>query len=581
MNYFMSDEDRFVFSIDSNIMNVDNGLLFVDGYINHESKRFHYQTFFNLTEGDYLNNFRNDDFDPYGEWVSIRKKDGTIEVKSDFFGYYTIFYSNIMLNSSEVLLISNCFNSLSNYISKNEKISLNVSSFYPILASFDNYFINNYSNQTANSNIFSLRPDQKIVFEPVMKKIRFESRGSYYEELGFENLIEKGNEFLKRSLKDIECFDINLFLSGGNDSRICLSALLSNIDKSKIKITTAIPTGNENSDVHRVLSDDFKISNLIRKQVGLDWYKDTFRSTKPFSPESYFNYISKYRSNSYFSGLSQSASLTGSSSYKDSEIQIRGGGGELLRTSTYYNDVLNKTKKTGDIKNKSTSIKDDLSILFDSICVGNKNSMKHAESKIFFVDYVNSNIGDNIEEKINYRYYLERNNRHFGHHREKLATGKRTFFPLANPYWYSAAKNIPIEDRKDGRFIKTLYSFLDKKVLDFPFTGQKDCENIEFVADLALYKDFMKSNKSVRRSITSKSNSSLDMYEYIQKDAYQMIDMITDYSTEGGNMFDDKIRKYLMKKLEFKNSVSLSAYMKIRSVFDAIHPSVAAYTLYK
>ena len=74
MNYFMNDEDRFVFAIDSNLMDVKNGLLFVDGYINHEPKRFHYQTFFNILEDDYLNNFRSDNFEPYGEWVSIRKK---------------------------------------------------------------------------------------------------------------------------------------------------------------------------------------------------------------------------------------------------------------------------------------------------------------------------------------------------------------------------------------------------------------------------------------------------------------------------------------------------------------------------
>ena len=577
----MSDEDRFVFAIDNKTMDINDGVLLIDGYINHGSKRFHYQSTSNLIEDEYLNNFRDDDFDPYGEWLSIRKKNGIIEVKTDFFGFYRVFYSKINLNGSELLLISNCFNSLSHYVSEKEKTHLNVYSFYPLIASFDNYFINNYCNHTANSNIFSLRPDQKIIFDPNVKRLKFENRRANYEKLDFENLIDKGNEFLIENLKSVEYFDINLYFSGGNDSRLCLSVLLSNINRSRIGITTAIPTGNENSDVYRVLSDDFKISNLIRKDIGLEWYKDTFKATKPFSPESYFDYISKYRSNNYFSALSQKASLTGSTSDEDNEIQIRGGGGELLRTSSYYKDVLKKTKKIGDIKNNSDSVKDDLSILFNTICVGNKDSLKHAQSQAFFIDYVNSNRGKNIEEKLNYRYYLERNNRHFGHHREKLATGKRTFFPLANPYWYSAEKDISFEELKDRKLVEILYSSFDKELLDFPFTGQKGCENIEFENDLDLYKEFMKNNKSVRKPITSKSSSSLDIYDYIKTDALRMIDMITDYSIEGQDMFDDKIKRYLIKKMEFRNSVSLSAYMKVRSVFDSIYPSVTAYTVYR
>src|SRR5690606_18302491 len=130
-----------------------------------------------------------------------------------------------------------------------------------------------------------------------------------------------------------------------------------------------------------------------------------------------------------------------------------------------------KVRKHGKLINSSDSVETDLALVFDAICPSDNISANlHKESKDYFVNYVREYEGENVEEKLNHRFFLERNNRHFGHHREALAFGKRTFFPLANPYWYMAAKKFSLNEREDKEFIKLIYQEFDASVAELPFS---------------------------------------------------------------------------------------------------------------
>lgn len=582
MQYFLSDEDRYVLLVGPDICNTNNTILFVDGYIGHNFERFYHKTTFDLKPSDKLNNFENEVYDPYGEWVSVTKNNKKITAKIDFFGFYRLFYSSVFFQGQESLVISNCFNSISDFlIDKYVRSELDAKAFYPIVASFDNYFANNFSCHTASSDIKTLRPDQIISYDYESGKIELIDRLKDYNNYSFDELMILGKDYLESSINELSSYDINLFLSGGNDSRACLSILLANIESSKIKVSTAIPHTNESLPNFNVLVDDFRVANLIRKKYQLKWYEDSSRCTKHFAPQQYFEYISKYRSNSYFSNLANKARLACSIDSYDLEVQIRGGAGELLRTSAYYSGALKKASRNGVIHNRSETVEEDLSLLFDTICVADKTSDLHQKSKIFFVQYVKNNIGNNIEEKLNYRYYLERNNRHFGHHREKLALGKRTFFPLANPYWFIAAQMLTLEDRENKDFLILIHELYTPELLNFPFEGSEECNEIEYQDDLSEYKELLSVNKVSNLFSIDKKNTDIDSYNFIKSQSLQMIAMISDHSEIGANIFNDKVKKYLSGKLELGGSISFSAYMKIKSIYDVIYPTVPAYTIYK
>ncbi|UDM08494.1 hypothetical protein LG409_06190 [Halomonas sp. NyZ770] len=578
----MSDEDRFVVTLSENLLDCRDGLIFFDGYINHSHKRYFYKTEMGKTPSNDFKDVVDRESEPYGEWVAVFKINGFLEVRTDYFGFYRLYYSNVTSGGERALLISNCFSSLSDHLlQRGIKVSVDNAAFYPILASSDVFFANNYSTHTASDKIQSLSPDCKINYFPLSGQVLNVGRDLVNENQDFNGLVQSGKEYLVNNIANLSPYKINLFFSGGNDSRVCLSALLKTKDKEQIGLSTAIPTGKESPNSYKVLKNDFKVANFIKKDLSMSWFRDDCRGSLEFSPDNYLNYISKYRSNNYFARLATGSRVACSSTSYDREVQVRGGAGEVLRVSALYKGIAKRAKKQGGFKNTEKSTEDDLSVLFDIVCEPSISLRNHKESKDFFVSHLLKYHGDNIEEKLNYRFFLERNNRHFGHHREMLAMGKRTFFPLANPYWNIAANKLTIQERESKKFLKVIYEELEPSVAAYPFSGDPDGELLDYEHDLMEYAAFKSEQGKVHKHAPWISSCNQGMIEYATSSIKSMMDFICDHNNLGKVLFDDKMRDSILKKAGSNNNATLSCYMKVRSVYDAFFPNVSAYKIYK
>lgn len=581
MDFFLKDEDRFVLCLRERLLNKRGGVVFSDGYLGHCHQRYFYNSELGKVPSREIKETADGESEPYGEWVSVIEREDGFEIKTDYFGFYRLYY--LVLKQGEGgLVISNCFNSLSDYALKvGFDVSIDNKSLFPILSSADVFFANNYSTATANERIKSLRPDQKIFYCANSNGVEIRNRNSISNDLDLVSLMKRGKDHLVKSVNELSPFSINLFFSGGNDSRVCLSILMATVEKEKIRLTTAIPTGKEGPNSYKTLVNDFKVANFIKNEIGLEWYKDEFRGSLEFSPENYINYISKYRSNSYFSRLALGNRVACSSSPEDPEMQVRGGAGEVLRVSALYKGIAKKVRKYGKLINSSDSVEADLSLVFDAICPSdNINTSLHKGSKDYFVNYVREYEGENVEEKLNHRFFLERNSRHFGHHREALAFGKRTFFPLANPYWYMAAKKFSLDERENKEFIKLIFEEFDSSVAELPFSGDAASKNFDFEEGAEVYKKIKAQQPKVHNHPAWKSGCGLGMEAYVKKEIYGMISDIRDYGVSGNFLMNDSMIDFLSSKAEIGGVALLSTYMKVRSVYDAIQPSVTSYKVY-
>lgn len=581
MDYFLRDEDRFVLSLGERLLTKREGVVFSDGYLGHCHQRYFYNAELGKKPSKEIMETADGESEPYGEWVSVIERDNGFEIKTDYFGFYRLYYL-VLKQGGGGLVISNCFNSLSDYALKaGFDVSIDNKSIFPILSSVDVFFANNYSTATANEKIKSLRPDQKIFYCVTSGRVEIHNRNSIPSEVDLDFLMKRGKNYLVKNVNEISPFSINLFFSGGNDSRVCLSTLMATLEKEKIRLTTALPTGKEGPNSYKTLVNDFKVANFIKNEIGLEWYKDEFRGSLEFSPENYIEYISKYRSNSYFSRLALGNRVACSSSSSDPEIQVRGGAGEVLRVSALYKGIAKKVRKHGKLINSSDSVETDLALVFDAICPSDHiSAILHKESKDYFVNYVREYEGENVEEKLNHRFFLERNNRHFGHHREALAFGKRTFFPLANPYWYMAAKKFSLNEREDKEFIKLIYQEFDASVVDLPFSGDAASKNFDYEEGVEKYKKFKAQQPKVHHHPAWNSDLGLSMAAYAKRETYIMMEEIRNYSTAGELLMNDKMMDSVTSNIVSGGASVLSIYMKVKSIYDAVRPSVAAYTLY-
>lgn len=583
VDYFLSDNDRFVFLVTSSLLSQKDGVVFADGYLGHTHQRYFCNDGMGRSPSEEIKQAAGCKDEPYGEWVTVVKGGSVFEIKADYFGFYRLFYCVLNFKSQSTLVISNCFNSLSDYYEKltSARVEIDRRSVYPILASGDVFFANNYSTATASAQIKSLRPDEKLSYCAQKGSLEIKPRNWISSEDSVDSLLDRGCEYLAKNIKEVSPLDLNLFFSGGNDSRICLSTLISSLGKERIKLTTTVPTGKESPNSYKTFKNDFKVASFVKEKLGLEWYKDNFRGSLEFTPDNYLRYISKYRSNSYYSRLALGNRVACSSSIKDSEVQVRGGAGEILRISSLYKVIAKKASKVGGFKNVAESINDDLCLAFDTVFPDDGASDElRKESKDFFVNYVAGYEGNNVEEKINHRFFLERNNRHFGHHREKLALGKRTFFPLANPYWYIAAKKFSLNERERKDFVSLVYRKFDPSVAELPFSGDAASKSFDYETGAEKYKEFKAQQEKVHHHPAWRSSCNLNMESYANGEIYKMIEHIHGYSDAGKLLMSDAMIASVTSKAEVGGASLMTIYMKLKSVYDAIHPCTSSFKVY-
>lgn len=433
--------------------------IFFDGIRKGSKERYWYK--YNSYDGNQALEF--DRYD-YGEWVAVTINEGCLNVKTDYFGYYRVFYHY----SNGLFLISNDYAALCGYVNGDGR---NADLFFPLLASSSTIFANHFSDLTPNSKVKVLGVFNEININLSSKKISVDRNNLSLAMSGgsggsneYLDLLESGIKKVSEEVRNLrnDGKKIVLWLSGGRDSRVCLALLLYSLGDDGFLVHTANPGDGSNL----TFVNDEKVSLLIRNKFGLNVFENMGSKRFRLSSREYLDKVNGYLLCNYFGGYVDSATIE----LDRKEVQILGGGGECLRPSSFFKNYVDSYK----VCNTSESVKDDISHMFKNLIeLELLDNTERAEE--FFVDFFDNEIpGSTFEEKMEWRYIFERNNRHFGNHRKKYTEGKSVFYPLSNHSFFKASRLLSFDERlnrKVGDDIIRMCGY--GNLLDIPYSDDE------------------------------------------------------------------------------------------------------------
>lgn len=520
-----------------------------------------------------LTNDSSESFDPgeYGEWLNIKILKKYLEIEIDLLGFYRLFYYHL----GDDLIVSNDFDSLVIYLkSKNVTLIANNVLSKLMFSINANYFNNMISEDTFCEQIKVLEPGQKIVFEDEKLALKtedvYDASGRISGDLPYNELIDAGIQHFQETLLKYTSLGriVNLHLSGGYDSRVCLALLLSCMDASSIFVTTAYPNETLNKSVRETIEKDFVIACTICDDFGIPLYSKKEEIALRLGYSSNLSCLKNFINNNYFPVSMSSKRIVGDFNV----VEIRGGAGELLRGSEYLDGL------KGILIGNDTSIDEDLKLIYDSF-TKNEKHLTELEREYFYKKNKRYP-GNNIFEKFDYRFISSRNNRHFGHHRRSYSEGKHTFHPLANPYFIKASRYLSYADRKSGKLALDIISKLENKLLSIPFASNLTSNTEKNVFSLPEAKEFFgKELLHKKNELISMTNRDGMNTESLCNNLYYMSKR-AEY-LERNNIDLKKMFSDIRTQIESKNKFDAILHNKLFSFLSLHEPNYSNYLLLK
>lgn len=259
----------------------------------------------------------------------------------------------------------------------------------------------------------------------------------------------------------------------------------------------------------------------------------------------------------------------GGSEASNDKIQIRGGGGEVLRS--YWSDYFNKIGVADGFvgKNGYGNWKDYIGIfnkLVSRSLIGNIDKYKKVQD-----DFVNELLAmnkDSANETLEEHYFFHRNRYHFGHLRSSLTSGNICYMPLSNKFLFMASRKMSFEERSKG---KLLYDLILK--------ANSDLDKVEYESEGWGWESSdvnKKRNKAIRKEVESSfypnskmvQNSSLPFFakgDFLKNKHYEISEEIR--GNDCFSFINDKLFNFLKNKVDNKDSSQV--VQKLSSVLDA------------
>lgn len=502
-----------------------------------------------------------------GEWALIeRDKDG-LTLYTDIYGYYTIFYAILSSDRGKVLALSADFSSICSVVNSNKKFEADKSYCLPMLASFSPFFNTSHSLNTSHLYVKKLAPLKKIRIGNGAISIVEDTRLNQYESLSYDDLLSAGiNSISKKYRSFIENdYDLVFYLSGGKDSRACLSAYDSNISGYFYSQNPSSYSGESKF----MLQADYNISAHLAEKVGLSRYIQDGAPLKSVGYDEHFKHVSKLNSNK--TNMYGPSIFSSNAERFRKSIQIRGGGGEVLRS--YWTDYLSKTGISDSFvgANGYGNWKD-FTFLFNKLVSRSlvRGEGLYKEIQNSFINELLSMNKNTANETLEEHYFLHRNRYHFGHLRSSLLAGNICYMPLSNKFLLLASRKLSFSSRAQGKLLHDIilrseYA-LDKVEYEaggWPWENNDANQKRYHVPKKEVNSDFYKPSKISHGS----SLPFFSKVDFLKSKFFSVSEEVRD--NESFSFIGDDLYKFLSVKVENGDKSSPQVIQKLSSVLDA------------
>lgn len=396
-----------------------------------------------------------------GEFFLIRSNaDNEIIVKTDFCGFYPLFWKEASYEGKKGVLLSNCFHSISVY----SESALDPSKLVPNISSKNQMFMQDYSNCTSLDDVRRLGWNEKIVISCTGAAV---IKDNEVVSDGYRELIAKGVKQAQNALDTLsKKKTLNLYFSGGKDSRAIL-ALLMQIG-IRPKCTTQDPD-NYKGKAKENVEKDFRIVTSLAGRYNLEWFENPRKNAFKISFSQSLELHSFYRNGYYL--YSPSQYIVYDNIWGD-EVQLRGGGGGLYKSTWgeyIKNSYINKKLKG----KKETITSDGVKVYEELVSRNGVPEEMHVEAKNKFLSSIDEISIDescsNIYKTLDLHYIGYRNRSHFGHIRNSEAHSKMVFHPLINEHFYNASLMLSPEEKEKGKLIFDIIEYCAPELNEFPY----------------------------------------------------------------------------------------------------------------
>jgi len=396
--------------------------------------------------------------DMQGEWLAVIREPEATVVHTDGFGFNHLFYTTPELNGAGIAAASASFEALVAYLrDRGCPPSADIAYALPLIASTGSFFNQGYSPRTSCVQIKRLLPGETIRVTAEGCSVVPNAKWSEQSDADYHDLIDIGISKVRHQLASLNADGVHqkeLYLSGGKDSRTCLSLMLAR--RSRDFTCTTHGTGGKRGLVSEVLVRDFAISSQLVSHYNLRWSEPVEKQTewKTFA-ECLADYR-RFRSNKYYS-FSPSNFHTQSKNDRI-HMEIHGGCGEALRG--YWAKYFRNLPISARFKVSRGNVWHDAAIIFQSLV--QRQSMPEELYSLALREFVvdmREVPGNTIYEVLDNHYILHRNRYHFGNVRQAYEAGKLLYYPLAQKEFLLASQKIPHASRCQG---KLLYDIIEQ-----------------------------------------------------------------------------------------------------------------------
>ena len=440
--------------------------------------------------------------DSYGEWYAVAQSGGahdrTFLVLGDFYGFSPIFYS---LLPGEAVVLSNSFSGVINELKlRGVEPRFDVGTYSATVSNSMNLFQFPFGDATMSEHVKLLPFGTALQIS--MDSVSIVNRENISRSIAgssIHELVDTGLRTMDHALNLLSSDtsnDLVINLSGGVDSRLVLAAILSKNLQDKTKIRTKDPR-DYNGYSRDVFERDAEIAATLVGDKNLAWFNDPEIREIPTDFNTALAFHQSYNSNYYFE-FSPTSSLE---AFESPVVTLLGGGGEILRTPNGPIVLAQKLQSQsigigsiGDWVANQTELPDVL-----------KEKASHR-----IQSSIDLSTGETLAERLVNQYLRSRNRTHFGQARAWSAGNNLPIQLLANPYFYQAAKKLTFDERRNGKLVRTLFHYLDKSLLSYPFEDESatqilcDEELQQIVSTSHWTREFNKIRSVQSKSITSK-----------------------------------------------------------------------------